>query len=464
MSEIVNKESSRMDVAPEVFSLPGSDFQAAIETVEDTCDIFDTGSRLTTRTVPGHLQYRYVPFGADDQLPYELIRLVGGDEVSAQNKLFNVLCCYGSGLRYLDPETNKPTRDKTIKKWMFRQSLPSFFLEQVTDMKYFYFSVAVIILNREGTMITRIRHKEACHCRLEAADGHGRIKHLFYGDWSNGRSASDPVEVIPLLDLTDPLGDLMVRLGKEPGPDGKLVGRPTKDRKFAVLMRFPTAGCRYYPIPYYTAMFRGGSYDEKRLISAGKRAKLRRHSSIKYQVEVHYDYWDRLIREEKITDPVKQKERIRREKENIRDFVGGIENSGKVWITGYYLDPNGREQRMVRILNIEGAKEGGDWNEDVQAAANTICYSDNVHPNLVGAVPGKSQSNNSGSDKRELFTLKQALEVAFHDVLEMPHKIAIEFNGWDVEPSVPMVLLTTLDQHTDAKEVNPDKTTKDEDI
>ena len=160
-----------------------------------------------------------------------------------------------------------------------------------------------------------------------------------------------------------------------------------------------------------------------------------------------------LLAEEHITEPVKQLERIKKEKENIKNFVSGIENSGKVWITGYYIDPNGKENRMVRINVIDTTKEGGDWSEDIQEASNITCYGDNIHPNLVGATPGKSQSNNSGSDKRELFTLKQSLEIAFHDLMYMPHNVVIHYNGWGekVYPDVPMILLTTLDQNTDAK-------------
>ena len=91
-------------------------------------------------------------------------------------------------------------------------------------------------------------------------------------------------------------------------------------------------------------------------------------------------------------------------------------------------------------------------------AANTLCYADNTHPNLVGAVPGKSQSNNSGSDKRELFTMKQALETAFHDLLLRPVEMVCEFNGWQgVTPAVPMIMLTTLDEHKDAKRINPNQ-------
>lgn len=94
------------------------------------------------------------------------------------------------------------------------------------------------------------------------------------------------------------------------------------------------------------------------MIGKGKKAKLRNHASVKYQVEVHKDYWRNICEEDHITDPLKKMERIKKEKENIKNFVSGIENSGKVWITGYYIDPNGREVRMVRINVIETGKEG----------------------------------------------------------------------------------------------------------
>ncbi|MBR4307553.1 MAG: hypothetical protein IKT83_06155, partial [Bacteroidaceae bacterium] len=270
------------------------------------------------------------------------------------------------------------------------------------------------------------------------------------------------VERIPLLREDDPLGDLMVKMGKEPGQDGKSLER-TKERKFAILLRFPTVGCQYYPTPYYAAMFRGGSYFEKRLISAAKIAKIRNHASVKYQVEVEHKYWQKIVNEEHITDPLKAKERIKKEKENIREFVAGVHNSGKAWITGYYVDPMGHEVRDIRVINIEGNKEGGDYADDINVAANTLCYADNTHPNLVGAVPGKSQNNNSGSDKRELFTMKQALETAFHDLLLRPIELVCEFNGWeDVVPTVPMIMLTTLDEHRDAKRVNPTQPKQDE--
>lgn len=437
----------------EIFDIEVSQINTEMASVEDSSQVFDEDANISTTPVPNRQGMAYVNFGEDNQLPFKIIKMIGQDEVMSQNKLFNVITCYGAGLKYMDVDTKQPTTHPEIKSWLVRNSLPLFQLEQATDMKYFFFCVSVIILSKDGKKINRLIHKEACYCRFEKAR-YGKINHVIYANFRDNASLSpDDYEVIRLLDPRDPLGDLMVLMGREPGRDGQTRIR-TKDKKFAILVRFPTPGFQYYPIPYYTSIFRGDWYDIKRLIGKGKKAKLRNHASVKYQVEVHKDYWRNICDEEHITDPLKKQERIKKEKENIKNFVSGIENSGKVWITGYYVNPNGQEVRMVRINVIETGKEGGDWSEDIQEASNITCYGDNIHPNLVGATPGKGQSNNSGSDKRELFTLKQALEIPFHDLMNIPHNIVIEYNGWGekVYPDIPMVLLTTLDQNTDAKQ------------
>ena len=74
--------------------------------------------------------------------------------------------------------------------------------------------------------------------------------------------------------------------------------------------------------------------------------------------------------------------------------------------------------------------------------------------NLVGSVPGKTQTDNSGSDKRELYTIAQDLQKPYHDLLYVVHNIIIRFNHWDgCTVNVPFVQLTTLNEHRDAKEV-----------
>ena len=434
----------------------------SIETVNDSSVIFDEDFSGDAVPIPG-TDYKYVPFGPDNHIPYSLMDAIGKDEILAQNQYFNVLTCYGSGLKYFDCETKEPTRDPEIRRFFNRNFLPSLWIEQITDLKWFYYSVAVIILSRDYSKIVQLRHKEACHCRFEKADDNGKINHVFYADFRKGAPAKEDIEVIPLLDFIDPLGDLLVRMGKEPGKDGQRRVR-TNELKFAIVSRFPTPGLQYYPVPYYTSIFKGHWYDIKQLIGLGKKAKLKNSTSVKYIVEVHDNYWKNICVNEGISDPLKKAERIKKEKENIVNFVTGIENSGKVWISGYYINPDGKEISMVRINVVDKGKEGGDWAEDIAEANNVMCYAFNIHPNLVGATPGKSQTNNSGSDKRELFTLKQSLEVAPHDLLCNVHNVVIEYNGWSekVYPDVPLIMLTTLDKKNDAMKISiKDGTKKD---
>ena len=425
-----------------------------VETVTDSATVFDEDFHGNAMLITG-TKDRYIPFGVDDQLPYEIIYHIGRDEIMSQNKFFNVLTCYASGLNYTEYATDKPTRNPEIRKFVMRNSLPSFFVEQCTDMKYFFFSVDVVIVSKDRKQIVQIRHKEACYCRVEEADKNGKINHIFYGDFRESTPNLVKQEKIRLLDFREPLGELMVLMGREPGKDGKCEVR-TNEYKFAIVSKFPTPGLQYYPVPYYTSIFRGHWYDIKQLIGIGKKAKLRNSSSIKYHVEVHKDYWEQICSADNIYDPEERKKRIAKEYENIKEFISGIDNHGKLWVSGFYQNPDGKEVSMVKINLIDSSKEGGDWTDDIQESSNTICYADNIHPNLVGATPGKSQTNNSGSDKRELFTLKQSLEKAPHDILCTVHNVVIAFNGWDdvVYPDIPLIMLTTLDQKNDAKKVS----------
>ena len=140
--------------------------------------------------------------------------------------------------------------------------------------------------------------------------------------------------------------------------------------------------------------------------------------------------------------------------ENIKKCLSGSENSDKMVWSDFTTSVDGKERHNLKINLVDTSKAGNEYNDDIAEVSNMLCYDDNVHPNLAGANPGKSQMNNSGSDKRELFTMKQALETMTHDLLLLPHNVAILFNGWEqkVYPDVPMILLTTLDKNTDAKQ------------
>lgn len=416
---------------------------------------------VETKTISvGGQEYEYVVWGDDDMLPYHLQDKNHQNMVVSQCMAFNTQVCYGQGLQFVDRETDERATDARIRDFCLHNSLHMQFLAQALDMKQYYFSVLVINLSRDGSQIVRLRHRKACDCRFTLKNKKGRIEHVLIGDFS--QSVPETVEVIPLLDDTDPLGDLMVRMGNEFDPDTGEKNKPTQDRKFAVRCYVPYMDNGYYPTPHYTSIYRDYWYDIYRLIGSGKRAMIKNTSAPRWQVEVHRNYWQNLCNEENITDPKKRKERIKQERDNITEFCTNPKNAGKTWVTTYDMSLEGKEVRMVRIYNLMagGKKEGGDWSDDIQEASNSLCFAMGVHPNMVGAVPGKSQMNNSGSDKRELFDLKQSLEKVFHDIMEVPYHLMLHYNGLDERFTVrvPVINLVTLDKSESGTEESVNQT------
>jgi hypothetical protein len=200
----------------------------------------------------------------------------------SQNKLFNTLACHASGIRIRKREGEEIT-GSDIAGFFKYSRIPCYFPEQATGMKYFFFLVTVIILFSD-------RHKEACHIRFETCDpATGRIERLFYVSREDNTSEDDEIEVIPVPDIWDPLGDLETRTGKKPNSRGQKQ-QAVKDRKFAVINSFPVAGCKYCPFACYRPVFLSGRYGIRQMIPVGKKAKFRHRACIRYHVEVHRDY------------------------------------------------------------------------------------------------------------------------------------------------------------------------------
>lgn len=385
---------------------------------------------------------QYMPWGGDNNMPYDILQLIEDDETLSTCQMFNAEVCYGSGLVYNCNDADNVTREQ-VQEFLMDNDLASYFLGACQDLKHFGFAVSVIILSNDATKIVRVVRKEACYCRFAPADKDGRIPQVLYANWRKFVTDEKQVEAIELLDMASPWDDLQVRIAYR-----------TKCRKFAVLSRVPTPDSTYYPIPHYASLFRGKWYNIKQLIGIAKESKLKNSAPIKYQIEISQKYWESIFRSEGITDRRKQQKRIVEEKQSILDFLTGAENSGKAWFSTFYVTPDGKEQHDVVIHKIEDSKEGGDWSTDIQEAVNMICFTMRVHSNLVGSVPGKAQTNNSGSDKRELYTIAHALQKPYHDLLFNVHRIIIRFNGWrGVRPDSSFIQLTTLDEHADAKKV-----------
>lgn len=435
-----------------VHQVPRTNVRAAI--VSKTNTVFRETNALNINTTPDGKQY--VTWGADDMLPYNLLDLIEKDETLSTCQIFNAEVCYGNGLRY-DTSLASPAVAEQVHNFLLDNPLPDYFLGVCQDFKHYNFAVSVIILNDEGTKIVELHRKPACYCRFCPADPKtGRISKILFAPFRN-LTQSDPVEEIELLDPRSPWRDLQQRMALRASRRNAAGSRPSATRKFAILSRFPGVDSLYYPIPHYAALFKGSWYNIKRLIGEAKLSKLKNAAPIKYVIEVSPRYWDNLFASRHIVDRKEQERLMNEKKQEMLEFLTNVENTGSVLFTPKSISLDGKgESPDITVTSIDSkTKEGGDWESDIAEAVNMMCFTMRVHSNLVGSVPGKAQSNNSGSDKRELYTIAQALQKPYRDILFLVHQIIIRFNQWDnVTVDCPFIQLTTLDQHTDAQEVS----------
>ncbi|MBD5172296.1 MAG: hypothetical protein HDT02_03630 [Bacteroidales bacterium] len=381
-----------------------------------------------------------MPWGADNLMPNRILSKIDADETLSTCIDFTTEVAYGTGIHY-DTLSATTSVKSAVKSFISANNLSSVWMGQCADFKTFDFSVVVVILNQTNSKIVYLERKHALFCRFAPVDLKGRIPFVHVANWKTCTSA-DEIETIPLLDPDHLLPSLQEAIKRDPNA-----------HKFAIVTAKPKNRSNYYPIPAYASIFRGAWYDIKQLIGVAKKSKLKNSSSIKYHIQVASGYWDRALEKARITSPKEADEFIANLKNQMIDFISGAENSGKVLFSTAFRTPDGKDVPEVIITKISSdEKEGGDYTTDIQEAVNMICFALRVHSNLVGSVPGKSQSNNSGSDKRELYTIAQALNKPYHDIMLAPHRLICQFNGWsDVDVHCDILQLTTLDQHKDVK-------------
>ncbi len=432
-----------------VESLP--QINARVVFVTKTNEIFrESGCFNTSETPDGK---KYVTWGGNNNLPYDIVNLIEGDETLSTCQIFNAEVCYGAGLRYCTEAASDSVK-KDVEDFLMDNPLPDYFLGVCQDLKHFNFAVSVIILNDDGDKIVELHRKPACYCRFAPADKTtGKLTKIIFGQFRSSLP-EDKFEEIELLDTRSPWRDLLQRMGLRATKKGT---QKSDVRKFAILTRFPGVDSPYYPIPHYAALFKGSWYNIKRLIGVAKQSKLENAAPIKYVIEVSPRYWENLFKERHVVNMEDRQKLMIEKKREMMEFLSNHENTGAVLFTGKSIALDGKGENPDITVNCidSKTKEGGDWESDIAEAVNMVCFTMRVHSNLVGSVPGKAQTNNSGSDKRELYTIAQALQKPYHDLLFLVHEIIIRYNKWDrVHPDCPFIQLTTLDEHADAKEIS----------
>ena len=127
---------------PSIELLPNG--KTAVAFVPDSSTVFREDTRLDVRTLPNGM--KFIPWGTDNMMPYNIISKIEDDETLATCQQFNAEVCYGARLRY-NADQCKPQVQNNIDEFFMNNDLATYFLGVCQDLKYFAFAVTVIIFN-----------------------------------------------------------------------------------------------------------------------------------------------------------------------------------------------------------------------------------------------------------------------------------------------------------------------------
>lgn len=404
---------------------------------------------------------KVVPWGDANDLPQQIISKVGKSPDLSTDVLFNIQAGYGDGIiacRFdIDEKEKKkviPVYDnQEINDFFEYNDINGYLLEQLTDINHFYNVFPEIILDRQSPdkrKIVELTSKEAAFSRWEEMNKKtAKIEHHFYSaKWAEKNTpAEDDIDVTPVLDFKRPIPDILEKIGRSNRKDGKK--KDDKEYRYIIPVTFTTPGRTYYQKTYWYSIIESGWYDFAISIPEFKKYLIQNGMTIRYIIYLSDDYFPDIFAREGIKKVDAMKARIKKEYEDLNKYLTGLKNTGKSMISFYKASPDGKKQYRIEIQTVKNEFKGGEYLEDSGEVSNMIAYTLGVHPSLIGATPGKNSGSFSGTDKRELFIIKQALLKPIRDRLLRPLYLVKAVNKWpaDIHFAIPNIELTTLDKN-----------------
>lgn len=405
----------------------------------------------------GKAAFKVAPWGSNNDLPQIVMEKIRRSDVVGSNLLFNIQTAYGLGIKpMMRVGANKDgspifedCQDPEVLAFFEDNDIEGYFLEQISDMFTFFNNCVEVMLNPDGNKIVSLRHLEATHSRWGCIEkgAPGITKH-YYSIWKDGQPDKTQLTVTPVLSRFNTCANLeeMVKVSRS-------------NRRFVMQISMPTPGRTYYAHPYWWSIFESGWYDLSIMLPMFKKALIKNELAVRYIVYIADEFWQEAAKRENISpaDGEKMKELREREVKKITDFLSAEQSKGGTIIAPKKMMPSGNsviDNKWIEIVPVDSKVKGGEFLEDAEEASNIISYAMGVHPNLNGATPGKGRSSMGGTDKRELFMIKQALIKPFRDRLLKPLLLVKKFNKWpeNLVFAVPEYAFTTLDKNKTGKE------------
>lgn len=393
--------------------------------------------------------YSVAPWGTNNNLPDVVMGNIARSEVMGANVEFNRNVMYGLGPRLvkrIGKGEYEEVEDGREYEFFVRNDIAMYLLEIMTDMSFFNNAFTQLIPDKGFREIHTIRNLEAVFSRWGLDAKKSIVSHLYSNGWADGSASQETILRSPVIDEWDAVRSA----------NGLLAVR---SKRMVYPTYMPSPGRPYYSRPSWYSLFSSGWYAQAVAIPELKKAILKNQLGVKFIIYFSPKYFANRANEEGIDRAdFKAMEQLReREVQKIRDFLSGEKNVSKAMVALKEMVPVSSSVSSEKYIEIEPIKNdisGGELLLDLDSVTNMTCYAMGIHPTLIGAVPGKSSGSLSGTDKRELFLMKQALLKPVVDRCLRPLQLVKKINGWDrnIFITIPEYIFTTLDQNNSGKQ------------
>ncbi len=391
----------------------------------------------------------YAPWGSDNKRPQNIIAEMNKSGVGKAGLSVRRKAHYGSGPLYFragadgEKELSNvlPLNDPALAQplaWHKGSRLEMALMEAVMNYEWWGLVVPEYVLSNDGSRITSMRVLKSAWCRMALTDPDtGRIQWVLHNpNWDLFDSST--TVAIPCVDpwMTP---DEVRQWCKANG-----------FRKFVRPVAIPDPDAGYYPDLDWHALYDNGWLKSTNQIPAMKQGVMVNQITLKYHIKLPSTYWRTKFGDAWDALDTDQKEAKKREVYTaMNGWLSGAENSGKAFITEFGLDELGNKLPDWEIIALDDKLKDGAYIPDAEKGNSEILASMLVDPTLLGQSGIAGAGAGSGSDKREAYTILNALLNTDRDTTLDVWYFVRDFNGWDptIELGFRQVTLTTLDKN-----------------
>ncbi len=397
-----------------------------------------------------------VPWGDSNTEPQDIIESIESIGIAGRAIEFNIKSFYGQGPFLYQKEYDENGKEiinpinpeddlwSDLVNFTKESRINKTSLELITDLEYFYNVFPQYTVSKDFSKITSVRHREAAFCRWTKWDeDQGRVTHCVVSSkWEDSHSLSEnEYDVIP---VADPFWTV---------EETKAWCKKNKIYRFIFPVWFPTPGKAYYKKPIWNGARKAGWFDLAAKVPEWKTNVMSNQISIRWVVEIPWDYWDREFPKTTFTNEKERIKKIEERLDEIDEFITAESNAGKTLISHFEVDRQMQKALpgiTIKPISKSIDSESGVYLEDSSAANSEILFAFGVDGTLIGAgTPGGKREGGGGSDKREAFFLKTALHKPGRDLISEIWQFAFTWNGFDPKIRVGFkdITFTTLDKN-----------------